>query len=53
MTKVYALFLLFFFSALFATAQFEMGQKLLGGNMGFSTSKSENYIGNYLESKQQ
>ena len=52
MFKVYTLFFLFSFSALLVTAQFEKGQKLLGGNVAFSSGKSENYFGNNFNNKQ-
>lgn len=43
MTKIYTLSILFCLSVSFASAQFDIGQKVIGGNVGFSTTKSENY----------
>ncbi len=47
MTKIYTLFFLSFLPVLFAAAQFDKGQKVLGGNIGFSTSNSKYYYNNY------
>lgn len=41
MKKIYALFSLFCLTTLFAKAQFEPGQKVIGGNVGFSSGKNE------------
>ncbi|HEX8356509.1 MAG TPA: hypothetical protein VF610_03820 [Segetibacter sp.] len=43
MTKVYTFSVLFCLLALAADAQFSKGEKVLGGNLGFSTDTSENY----------
>ncbi|MEJ7677645.1 MAG: hypothetical protein WKG06_07215 [Segetibacter sp.] len=48
MKKIYALFNFCFFITVFAQAQFEKGQKAVGGNIGFAAAKSENvYSSNY------
>lgn len=41
MKKIYSIFSLFCLTAIFAEAQFEPGQKVIGGNIGFSAGKSE------------
>lgn len=43
MIKIYTLSLLFFLTSLFATAQFDIGQKVVGGNVGFTTTTTDNY----------
>lgn len=48
MKKIFALLNLFCLTTVFAQAQFEKGQKAAGGNIGFSSGKSENiYSSNY------
>lgn len=46
MIKIYAFFSLFCLTAIFVEAQFEPGQKVAGGNLGFSTGKSKYLYGN-------
>ena len=42
MIKIYALFILSVLATVSVKAQFDVGQKVLGGNIGFSTNKNEN-----------
>ncbi|HEX8334187.1 MAG TPA: hypothetical protein VF622_16315 [Segetibacter sp.] len=42
MIKIYSLAILLSLSTVFAQAQFVTGQRVLGGNIGFSTNKREN-----------
>jgi hypothetical protein len=46
MMKFSALFAFFVCSAIFSNAQFEIGQRVLGGNISFSDLKTENANGN-------
>lgn len=43
MIKVYTLFFLFCFSTLITSAQFNTGQKVIGGNVGFGVNNNKNY----------
>lgn len=43
MTKIYTLSILFCLSVFFASAQFDIGQKVIGGNVGFNGATSEYY----------
>ena len=45
MIKTHSLSILLCLSTLFCTAQFDKGQKILGGSVSFNTSKSENSSG--------
>lgn len=52
MTKVYILSILLCLSVLFTAAQFDKGQKVIGGSATLSISNSENSYGNTNTSKQ-